>query len=359
MNNIIKLMAFIVLVVFITGCTTSNVEENYTGTESNLVEEKPTILTTFYPVEEITKAIVLDTSNVEVLVGAGVEPHSYEPTPSQILSFSKADVFVTMGGMFEHLEKEIVDTNSNIFIIESSHDVKLIKGEEHDDHHDEHHEEEGHEEDHHEDEHHEDEHHEEEHDEHEGHEDEHHEEEGHEDDHHDHNHGEYDPHIWLLVNNMKVMTNEVLENLISLYPQNEEFYTNNANLYLEKLEKLEDEYNTKLMNCENSKAIVNHRAFGYLAEEYNFEQVSVAGFSPESEPTPKTIQSVIDEAKEHNLSYVFSEGQIDSKTAETIANDIGGEVLELNPIKMSNDEDYFSIMKQNLNSLEIGLNCLN
>ena len=158
---------------------------------------------------------------------------------------------------------------------------------------------------------------------------------------------------------MKVMTNEVLENLISLYPQNEEFYTNNANLYLEKLEKLEDEYNTKLMNCENSKAIVNHRAFGYLAEEYNFEQVSVAGFSPESEPTPKTIQSVIDEAKEHNLSYVFSEGQIDSKTAETIANDIGGEVLELNPIKMSNDEDYFSIMKQNLNSLEIGLNCLN
>ena len=148
MNNIIKLMAFIVLVVFITGCTTSNVEENYTGTESNLVEEKPTILTTFYPVEEITKAIVLDTSNVEVLVGAGVEPHSYEPTPSQILSFSKADVFVTMGGMFEHLEKEIVDTNSNIFIIESSHDVKLIKGEEHDDHHDEHHEEEGHEEDH-------------------------------------------------------------------------------------------------------------------------------------------------------------------------------------------------------------------
>ena len=344
MNNIIKLMAFIVLVVFITGCTTSNVEENYTGTESNLVEEKPTILTTFYPVEEITKAIVLDTSNVEVLVGAGVEPHSYEPTPSQILSFSKADVFVTMGGMFEHLEKEIVDTNSNIFIIESSHDVKLIKGEEHDDHSDEHHEE-GH----HEDEHHEEDHHEEEHDEH----------EGHEDEHHDHNHGEYDPHTWLLVNNMKVMTNEVLENLISLYPQNEEFYTNNANLYLEKLEKLEDEYNTKLMNCENSKAIVNHRAFGYLAEEYNFEQVSVAGFSPESEPTPKTIQSVIDEAKEHNLSYVFSEGQIDSKTAETIANDIGGEVLELNPIKMSNDEDYFSIMKQNLNSLEIGLNCLN
>lgn len=312
----ILLITLLLISVFIAGCSTS------ITSETNQENSKPLILTTFYPVEEITKAIVKNTANVEVLIKTGVEPHSFEPTPTQIVKLSKSDVFVTMEGMFKHVEEEIIDTNLNIKIIHSTHNIELIKEDEHDDHHDSH----GHEE-------------------HESHD--------------EHSHGEYDPHVWLSIHNMESMTNEILEHLIEFYPENKKTYESNAQTYLEQLEQLEIEFETKLSSCEHNEIIVNHKAFGYLGHEYNFEQISVTGFSPESEPSPKTIQNVIDEAKEHNLNVVFTEGQLDTKTAQTIANDISGQVLELNPIKLNDNETYFSIMRNNLNNLAIGLNCLN
>lgn len=293
-------------------------------------ESKPTITTTFYPLQEITQAIVKDRANVDVIVDLGVDPHSFEPTPKQLVGLSNSQLYIGMGGIFESIEEEVLEANEDILSFDAAHDAITIKPEEHD-HHDEH-----------------------------GHES-HEEEEEHEDSHDEHNHGEfdYDPHIWLSIENMKIMTNEILEQLIVLSPENEAEFRVNAQMYLDELTTLENEFTNKLATCEHDVAIVNHKAFGYLAKAYGFEQVSIAGFSPESEPTPQTLQKIIDEAKEHNLTYVFSEGQLDAKVAQTIAQDIGGEVLELNPLKMSDNETYFSIMRNNLDNLALGLNCQN
>lgn len=292
-------------------------------------ESKPTITTTFYPLQEITQAIVKDRADVDVIIDLGVDPHSFEPTPKQLVELSNSQLYIGMGGLFGTIEEEVLEANENILSFNAAHDVITIKPEEHD-HHDEH--------------------------EHESHE-----EEEHEDSHDEHNHGEfdYDPHIWLSIENMKIMTNEILEQLIVLSPENEAEFRVNAQMYLDELTALENEFTNKLSVCEHDVAIVNHKAFGYLAKAYGFEQVSIAGFSPESEPTPQTLQKIIDEAKEHNLTYVFSEGQLDAKVAQTIAQDIGGEVLELNPLKMSDNETYFSIMRNNLDNLALGLNCQN
>ncbi len=328
------LVTFILITVLIfSACTSSS-----TQTESQILEEVEasensiSIVTTFYPVEEITKAIVGNLAEVSVLIGPGIEPHSYEPTPKQIVSLSNSDIFILMDGMFEHVEEELIEANPNLILIESTHNLELIDGEDHD-HDSEEHEEEDHE----------------------------HEDEFLEDSHDGHEHEEfdYDPHVWLSIHNMESMTEEILEHLVELYPENSQYFEDNAQVYLERLEVLEEEYNTTLAVCEHHEIIVNHQAFGYIAHEYGFEQISVAGFSPESEPTPKSIQNVVDEAKEHNLKYVFSEGQMDPKFAQTIANDIEGEVLELNPIKNSDDENYFSIMESNLENLKLGLNCSN
>jgi zinc transport system substrate-binding protein len=299
-------------------------------------ESKPTIITTFYPIEEITKAIVQDKAKVELIVGNGVEPHSYEPTPNQLVTFAQADLFIGMGGIFESIEEAFIETNEELLSFDAAKNVVKIDVEEG---HDEHaNEEESHEEGH--DEHANEEESHEEHDEHEG-----------------HNEFSYDPHVWLSINNMKIMTNTILENLITLAPEHEEEFRTNAQEYLDQLELLEAQFSIKLNSCEHNTVIVNHKAFGYIAEEYNFEQVSVTGFSPGSEPTPQTLQEVIDTAKEYNLAYVFSEGQLDPKVAQTIANDINGEVLELNPIKTNSEQSYISIMQGNLENLVTGLSC--
>jgi len=311
-------------------------------TSNNNENNKPQIATSFFITEEITKEIVKDTADVNLLIPIGSDPHSFEPTPNQIVQFSKSDVFITMGYLFEEIENKVINTNSNINIIESTHDVELIEGDGHS--HDHEHEQES-------DEHHEEENHEE-------HEHENHEEEHHENEEHEHNE-EYDPHIWLSIHNMKSMTKEITNELIALYPENKELYEKNSQEYLEKLEELEQKFNEELANCKQDKVIVNHKAFGYLAHEYNFEQISVAGFSPESEPTPKTIQTVIDEAKEHNLKYIFIEEQLDSKTTKTIADEIGGEILTLQPIKIDKTQTYIQLMEENLINLKKGLECNN
>ena len=288
------------------------------------------ITTTFFPIQEITQAIVADKAQVNVIVGLGIDPHSFEPTARQLVELSNSQLYIGLGGMFESIEEELLEANEDILSFDAAHQVKKMEyGEDRHEAHDEH-KEEGH--------------------------DDHHEEEAQHDE-HGHESLDYDPHVWLSIENMKIMTNEILENLIILVPEYEQEFRVNAQTYIEQLSALEVKYNEKLTTCNQNVIIVNHKAFGYLAETYNFEQVSIAGFSPESEPTPQTLQKVIDEANEHDLSYVFSEGQLDSKVSETIAKDIEGKVLELNPLKTNSEETYFTIMEANLENLALGLEC--
>ncbi len=321
------LFAFVVL--FFAGCAQVN---SSSLDSSEVALDNQIFVVTFYPVQEITEAIALDSAEVLVLVPVGVDPHSYEPTPTQVVSLSKADVFIVMGGGFENIEEKILDANSDIKMIDATHTLELVG--ENEDYNkeldeDEHRYDESEED-----------------------------EQGHDDkESNEYDSEEYDPHVWLSIHNMEKMTREIEEHLSEMYPQNAQIYSENSEVYLEKLRELEEEFDLGLSNCSNDKIIVNHKAFGYLANEYGFEQVSISGFSPQSEPSPKTIQRVINVARENNLKYIFSEGQLDPKTAQTIANDIGAEVLELNPLKMNENEDYFSIMRGNLNNLKIGLDC--
>lgn len=339
------LIILISALVLISGCSLGHHDEHghedehhdehglgeISSEDSITFDSNSVITTTFFPIQEITQAIVADKAQVNLIVGLGIDPHSFEPTARQLVELSNSELYIGLGGMFESIEEEVLEANENILSFDAAHDVIKVKPTE--GNHD-HHEEES---------------------------DEHNDEEKHEEESHNDEHGhenlDYDPHVWLSIKNMKIMTNEILENLIILSPEHEEEFKANAQTYLNELSVLEEEYNQKLTSCNQDVIIVNHKAFGYLAEEYNFEQISIAGFSPESEPTPQTLQKVIDEANEHELSYIFSEGQLDSKVAETIAKDIGGEVLELNPLKNSEEETYSSIMRENLNNLAIGLEC--
>jgi zinc transport system substrate-binding protein len=319
-NSKLKKVSALVIpsLLLFAGCSTAQTQP---------VNENPTIITTFYPIEEITKFVTQDTVNVKLLIPKGAEPHSFEPTTKQIVEISKADVFITMEGMFETIENKIIDTNKNIKIIESTHDIELIKLTENDEHSKEEHLEEETEEYNNEEL-----------------------EEGHDD------HRDFDPHVWLSIQNMKIMTEEITEQLIELYPQNKELYNTNKQKYLNKLENLENKFQTQLSTCSKNVILVNHKSFGYLAHEYGFEQISASGFNPESEPSPKTIQDIINQAKEHNLSVIYSEGQMDKKVANLLATEINGQVLELNPI-LTTETDYFELMENNLKKLKIGLDC--
>ncbi|MDD9952994.1 MAG: zinc ABC transporter substrate-binding protein [Candidatus Woesearchaeota archaeon] len=318
--------------------------------------EQLTIATTFYPLYDATKAIAGTQSTVFSVVPQGVEPHSYEPTPQDVLKVSKADVYVALGLEFERFEEELTVVGDFV-VIDASTGVALLDATGPDPHDHGHHDE------------HEEEHHAEHGDEHEEHHDMH-DVPCHqmpdgswmgdcdEDEHHDVHTGK-DPHIWVSPKSMITMSENIAAGLKQADPASAAVYEANAATYIAQLKELDAAFTAGLATCKKDTVLVNHAAFAYLAHDYGFNQLAIGGLEPDAEPTPQQIVALIEEAQEHDLKYVFYEELVDPRIAETIAEEVGAETLELNPIEGAKDpaDTYVSIMQRNLVNLRLALEC--
>lgn len=331
--------------VLLTGCAQTTMTDDFS------------VATTFYPVEQATRMVVGDSVDVFSIVPPGSEPHGFEATPQDILRLNRANAFVTLGIEFEAFEEELAAAaEPTVRVISAGQGIELLQYSDDHDHGEEHHEEhaderaEGEHQEDGESDSHAEEHGEGEHDEHM--------EEGEHEEHgeHDHDHSGTDPHIWLSPINMQQMVLNVNQGLAEVDPANANLYQENAQASIAQLQALHEEFETALATCEKDVVLVNHNAFAYLARDYGFEVISISGLSPEVEPTPQQLTELIDEARYHDLKYLFYEELVDPRVANTIAEEVGAEVLELSPIG-DEGEDYFSLMRANLANLQIALEC--
>jgi zinc transport system substrate-binding protein len=131
----------------------------------------------------------------------------------------------------------------------------------------------------------------------------------------------------------------------------------------QRLRDLDGEYRAGLAHCQRREIVTSHEAFGYLAERYGLEQVAITGLSPESEPEPRKLQEVVDLVRERGVTTIYFETLVSPRIAETVARETGAKTAVLDPIEgLTEDEaargdDYFTLMRQNLSSLEAGLGC--
>jgi zinc transport system substrate-binding protein len=333
-----KMMIIILIILIIGGLFFGCIENQLTTQES---KEKIQVMASFYPFYDIAKNIVGEKANVSVLVPPGSEPHSFNPSPQDILRVSKADIFIVTGTEFEEWEERIVENvNSSARLVKANKGIELLLAEnknldtnehKHNEHEDDEHEDGEHEDDEHED-------------------------GEHEDD--EHLHGLYDPHFWVSPINVIKIIDNLTETLVESDPKNASYYLENSINYKNEIMSLHGEFQLGLVNCEKNKIITTHAAFAYLGKNYGFEQIHIFGLSPENEPTTGQIIKLIDVAKLHDLNYIFYEEMIDSRISQTIASEVGAETLVLNPIAGSKDEkSYIEIMQQNLVNLKIGLEC--
>lgn len=266
----------------------------------------------FYPLYDVTRNVAGDKMSVKSFIPAGVEPHSFDPSPSDLMSLSSAKVFVGTGINFEGMEERFESSLSkDAAIIHSFDGIDLLEGfDVHDEETEEEHEE------------------------------------------------NVDPHVWLSPKNMIVITNNVKEGLRRANPENAEFYEQNAASYVSQLQQLDSDFQNGLASCKKDKILTTHAAFSYLARDYGFEQVPIYGLSPEAEPTPHQIAALIDAAKANDLKYVFYEELVDPRVSETIAREVGAQTLALNPAESgSEQESYIGIMRENLANLRAALEC--
>ncbi len=335
------------------------------------------VVASFYPFYDITQEIAGDRADVSTLVPAGQDAHGFDPSPGDMTRVAGADLYVAVGAEFGEWETQILRGHQDVAVVDPSESIELIpaEGDRHHDHehsHDEHH-----------DEHHEDEHDHEhnDHDDaahdshshdytqdvsHQEHDDDHHDDhnddrhDAHDHDHeHDHDHGDYDPHYWVSPVNAIIIAEEVRDALIEQDPENADYYEERAATYIGDLEALHGDYEERLSDCEQDRILTSHAAFAYLGDAYGFEQVPLLGLSTTSEPTPGQVQTLIEEAEEHGIGYVFYEEAVDPRVSQTIAEEVGAETLVLNPGEVVEDEgdSFISVMERNLENLEIALEC--
>ncbi len=330
-----KIMVLIILLsaclVLTSGCTD-------TGADSVAApdSDKIIVVVSIVPQAEFVEKIAGDNAEVVVMVPPGGSPHSYEPTPSQLTDLSNAGMYAMVGSgitIEDVLMEKITDLNPDMLLVDCSEGISLKEMEAHD-HGDEAEHEEDHEAEHEED-------HEEDH------EAEH--EEEHEAEHEEEHATSMDPHIWTSPDNVKVMVEHIYEGLVEIDPENKATYFENKNAYLEELDVLDEQIKATLSGKEGSSFMVYHPAWGYFANHYDLIQVPVE--IEGKEPSVKDMQNIIDEANEKNIKVIFVQSGFSTVSASAIANEIGGEVVEVDPLA----KDYIDNLVKVAEAFEKGL----
>ncbi len=246
-----------------------------------------------------------------MLIPPGIEPHDWEPTVSELQKMHEADIIVINGIGFENWVDNVDTVNSDVIVVDTSHGISILEEEL--------------------------------------------EEEAEEDDDH-HEHSTGDPHIWLNPVMAKTQVQNIADALVSIDPENESFYIQNAQSYQHKLDDLDSKIKTELSTC-NKDFIAFHNAFSYFAIEYGLTQHTIVETNEHNiGPTPKTLENVINLAQTHSIDVIFTEEAVDTRTSQVIANEINGRVLVLSPIEVVEDNsDYILKMENNLSNLKEAL----
>jgi zinc transport system substrate-binding protein len=156
---------------------------------------------------------------------------------------------------------------------------------------------------------------------------------GTDDEHHEHENGHHhnlDPHIWNSPINAKKMVENFYNGLIQVDPDHKDEYKANKDSYLQQLDELDNYIRALFADFTNRAFLIYHPSFGYFAEEYGLTQIAIEHGG--KEPTPQVMQECIDAANTYNLSYVYVAPQFTTSHAKTIANEIGGKTLYIDPL---------------------------
>ena len=258
--------------------------------------DKLGVAVTLVPYADFVRQVGGDRVDVTIMVPIGASPHSYEPTPGQMVALSEAEVYVQVGSGVEFeltWMNNLLAQNPGMLVVNSSDGIDLIEG--------------GHE----------------------------HGEEEHEAE----EHGDLDPHVWTSPVNAKIIVDNICDGLIAADPDNAAFYESNRDAYLDELDALDEYIRGKFDGYTVRFFLVYHPSFGYFAYEYGLEQLSIE--LEGKEPTPKVIQRCIDLAQQYNLNYVYIDPASVPQYAETIAGSIGGRTALLNPLP----ENYIDSMR--------------
>jgi len=210
-----------------------------------------------------------DKVNVSAMVPPGFSPATYEPRPSQIEELSATQIYVRIRVPFEEAWMErMTAVNENMLIVDQSEGIEPIGG--------------------------------------------------------------TDPHIWLSPQLVKIQTQTIYDGLVETDPGNESYYRVNLDAFLADLDELDATIRETLSGLRSRKFVVFHPAWSYFARDYGLEMIPIE--IEGSEPSAAEMAALVRTAQENNIQVIFAQPEFNARSAETIAQEIGGQVLLISPL---------------------------
>jgi len=275
------------------------------------------IVVSTFALYDVLKHLTREEADVSMLIPFGVDVHTYEPTPQDMVRLEKSDLFVYSGAglepwtsVFTHA-KHKVDMSKYVQLLRR--DITHKHGAAQEDKHD---------------------------------------------------HGAIDPHYWLDIENMIRVTDALEIELVKLFGEDKAQKIHaNAQSYRKNLQVLDHLFQKRLHSCQKDTIPVSHNAFGYLGKRYGFHIKALTGLSPDAIPSAKTMAKISDLVKQQKLTTLFYESFVSDRLIQSIAHETGASVEVLQPLanitaeEAKQFQDYNLLMNINLQKLRQALLC--
>lgn len=309
--------------IFITAFSFSSCSSDKENVKKD--SSKISVVTTIFPYYDFTRSIAGDKAEIKLLLSPGSEPHSYEPSPSDIVAIENCDVFIYNGGESDEWVEGVLESieNKNMKVMRMMDYVDLLyeQNVDHDEHNHEHEE-------------------------------------------HDEHGEEYDEHIWTSIRNAVKLTDAIYDELSSCDFANKEIYTKNRDTYINKLQTLDLEISEIVSNAKRKTVVFGDRfPFLYFVTDYSLDyECAFPGCSSETEPSISTVTHMIDFTRKSQIPVVFYLEFSNGKVAKLISEDTGAKTIcfsschNVTKDEFADGASYISLMEQNADALKEALN---
>ena len=290
------IIAIIVVVLIITAIAILNINRNKQKEQKSNTTK---IITSFYPMYIIAENLVDGANNVELKNMADVNVgclHDYTLMTEDIKKVEEADIFISNGFGMESFIDKLIEANSDMKVIDSSKNIKNVMIYE----------------------------------------------------------GETNPHIWTSIDNYILQVQTIANELKEYNPENKSIYEENEQIYVDELEQLKNRLDEELKKLEGKKAVCLNETFEYMGKELGLELLTVETDHEESTMSAETLKNIIDTVKKENIEIIIIDKNDNKSNAETIANETGAKIYELNSGLTGNlDKDaYIKQMEENIEILK-------
>ena len=288
-------------------------------THKNAEDKKFSIVTTNFPAYDFARAVASDQAQIKILLKPGVDMHSYEPSPEDIIDIENCSLFIYTGGESDEWVEGILENTHNINTLRMMDAVKPVKEEI---------------------------------------------VEGMESEEEDKEEVEYDEHVWTSLRNAQLIIDAIQNKLSEIYPDERASFTQNSANYKTRLADLDQKFQSIVNNSSRRTLVFGDRfPLRYFVDDYNLKYFAAfPGCSEQNEASSKTISYLVNKIKTEEIPVVLKIELTSDDIAQTIANETGAKVLVFSAAHNISAEDfengrtYADIMGANLAVLEEALN---